>query len=160
MRVLFVCTGNICRSPAAHAVFEAAARSAGLLVTVDSAGTGSWHIGELPDPRARAEGARRGYLLDHRARKLRPSDFDVFDLLIAMDRSHLETLTSLAPAGRQGRLVLFRTFDPAADGALDVLDPYYDNDGAFSGMFDVIERAVPALLARVAPRVPVAGGYR
>lgn len=149
MRVLFVCTGNICRSPAAHAVFQAHAARAGLVVTIDSAGTGSWHAGELPDERARAEGARRGYALTHRARQVRSSDFASFDLLLAMDRTHLRALHARAPAAVRDRVVLFRAFDEAP-GDPDVADPYYDGPEAFAEMFDVLEAAMPRLLTHVA----------
>lgn len=149
MRVLFVCTGNICRSPAAHAVFEHHAARAGLSVTVDSAGTGGWHAGELPDERARAEGARRGYALTHRARAVEPADFERFDLVLAMDRGHLRALQDRAPAAARARIQLFRAFDPGP-GEPDVADPYYDGPDAFVEMFDVIEDAMPGLVAHVA----------
>jgi len=140
-RVLFVCTGNICRSPAAHAVFEAAARQAGSAIEVDSAGTSDWHRGRLPDGRARTEGARRGYTLDHVARQVRIEDFTADTLVVAMDRSHAEALRRFRPPA----LVLFRAYDPL--GGQDVDDPYYSGAAAFSRMFDVIERTTPGLLA-------------
>jgi protein-tyrosine phosphatase len=149
MRVLFVCTGNICRSPAAHAVLAAHAARARLAVEVDSAGTGAWHAGELPDERARAEGARRGYTLTHRARAVRPADFQTFDLVVAMDRTHLRALIALAPPAARDRVVLFRAFDPEP-GEPDVSDPYYEGADAFVEMFNVIEDAMPALLAHLA----------
>lgn len=140
-RVLFVCTGNICRSPAAHAVFAEAVREAGLSMEVDSAGTSDWHRGRLPDGRARTEGARRGYTLDHVARQVRIDDFSPGTLVVAMDRSHAEALRRFRPPA----LVLFRAYDPL--GGQDVDDPYYSGAAAFSRMFDVIERTTPGLLA-------------
>ena len=91
MRLCFVCMGNICRSPTAHGVMESLVRSAGLAgaIAIDSAGTGSWHVGELPDPRARAAAKNRGYDLTHRARMFKAADFTRFDLVLAMDRDNL-----------------------------------------------------------------------
>lgn len=143
MRVLFVCTGNICRSPAAHAILESAARRDGLVVTVDSAGIGGWHAGELPDGRARAEGARRGYTLDHPARRVTAADFYTFDLIVAMDTGHHAALERVRPRDATVPVVLYRSFEPAAPDP-DVADPYYD--GTFSEMFDVLERGLPGLL--------------
>lgn len=148
MRVLFVCTGNICRSPAAHAVLERMVTRAGLAVEVDSAGLGGWHQGELPDPRARAEGARRGYALTHPARVVQSGDFQAFDLIIAMDRGHLRALTERAPPACRDRVRLFRSVDPTAPDA-DVADPYYDGPEAFAEMFDTIERCAPVWLTRL-----------
>jgi protein-tyrosine phosphatase len=130
-------------------VFEHHAARAGLAVTVDSAGTGGWHAGELPDERARAEGARRGYALTHRARAVEAADFTRFDLLLAMDRGHLRALRDRAPAAAYARIQLFRAFDPEP-GEPDVADPYYDGPEAFVEMFDVIEAAVSRLVAHVA----------
>lgn len=150
LRVSFVCTGNICRSPAAHAVFAhalAAERARGERwpdeVIVESAGLGGWHVGELPDPRAQAEGARRGFRLDHRARQV--AAVDLGGLVIAMDQGHHDALQRRGAS----RLLLFRSFDPLANGDLDVADPYYGDDPGFAGMFEVIERTTPALLAHV-----------
>ncbi len=147
-RVLFVCTGNICRSPAAHAVVEAALGRAGRGdVVVDSAGTGDWHAGELPDARARAEGARRGLALTHPARRVVAADFAAGTLVVAMDQGHHRAVARMAPGFAD--LVLFRDFDPARSGPADVEDPYYGGSDGFADMFDVIERCVPALLARI-----------
>src|SRR6185369_6096394 len=98
VRICFVCMGNICRSPTAHGVMEKLARDAGLAgkLVIDSAGTGAWHVGELPDPRSRAAAARRGYELTHRARKFTANDFDRFDLVLAMDRDNYDSLQRLA----------------------------------------------------------------
>lgn len=147
-RVVFVCTGNICRSPAAHAVVEAALARAGVRdVEVDSAGTGDWHAGQLPDARARGEGARRGYALTHPARQVRRGDFVPGTLVVAMDEGHLRALRRLAPDFPD--LVLYRDFDPTASGPTGVDDPYYGGAEGFAEMFDVIERCVPALLRRL-----------
>lgn len=152
-RVVFVCTGNICRSPAAHAVLAAAlARDGPAGVEVDSAGTGFWHRGELPDPRARLEGARRGYDLNHRARAVTRADFAPGTLVLAMDRGHLRSLTRLAPPGFTD-LRLFRSFDPEGGADADVADPYYGGARDFGEMYDVIERTTPAILAFLRSRV-------
>src|SRR3954468_471767 len=98
MRICFVCLGNICRSPTAEGVFRKLAQDAGLdrQMTIDSAGTGAWHVGELPDSRSRVAARRRGYELTHRARKFTAADLDRFDLVLAMDRDNFNTLHRLA----------------------------------------------------------------
>jgi protein-tyrosine phosphatase len=148
MRVLFVCTGNICRSPAAHAVFEAAVARAGLPVGVDSAGTDRWHVGELPERRAREEGARRGYALTHRARQLVREDLTRFDLLLGMADEHVRAIERLSRGGASARIALFRSFEdpPSQD---DVADPYYGDTTDFVEMYDVIEAVTPRLLRHV-----------
>ena len=154
MRVLFVCTGNICRSPAAHAVLESKLRGQEWAsIQVDSAGTGGWHTGELPDPRARREGARRGYSLLHPARQIGRSDFEEPGLLIALDRGHYRALRQLAPSGfPEERLALLRSFDPEAGPMAEVADPYYGDERDFSEMFDVIEAAMPGLIHHLQAR--------
>lgn len=148
-RILFVCLGNICRSPTAHGVFRAMAEAGGLPVEVDSAGTGGWHAGEPPDPRATAEAAKRGYdLSDLRARQVRAGDFDAFDLILAMDRANLAALERLRPTGSGTEVRLFLDYgDSPRD---EVPDPYYD--GGFDLVLDLIEDASRGLLADLAAR--------
>ena len=146
-RVVFVCTGNICRSPAAHVVLEAALARAGVTgVQVESAGTHGYHQGELADPRTIAEGVRRGYDFPYRSRLLGRRDLEA-DLLVAMDRSHLAALTRVLGT-TSPRVALFRSFDPLGGPDADVADPYYGGPDGFVEMFDVIERAMPALVDR------------
>lgn len=157
MRVLFICTGNICRSPAAHAVLEARLRAEAAegaawagRVSVDSAGLGGWHAGEAPDRRASAEGRRRGYRVDHPARAIHAMDLRTADLVLAMDRGHLAKLERMLPPGfDRRRLQLLRSFDPAAPEAAEVEDPYYGGDEGFAEMFDVIEASMPGLTATI-----------
>lgn len=147
-RVLFVCLGNICRSPTAHGVFESLLASHPLAaeVEVDSCGTGAWHVGEAPDERAVAEAARRGYRLDHlRARQFRPEDFERFDYILAMDEDNLASLEALHPEDYRGHLGLFLEFAPDS-GRREVPDPYYGGAGGFSEVLDLIESASNGLL--------------
>ncbi|HET9737367.1 MAG TPA: low molecular weight protein-tyrosine-phosphatase [Solirubrobacteraceae bacterium] len=160
MRVLFVCMGNICRSPTAEAVMRRLVREAGLedRIEVDSAGTGGWHAGDPPDERATVAASRRGVTLDGAARQVRADDFREFDLLIAMDRENLRGLLAVAPDEAAGDKVrLLREFDPASAGApdLDVPDPYYGGDRGFETVLDMVEAACRGLLEelRAADRV-------
>ncbi|RMH20302.1 MAG: low molecular weight phosphotyrosine protein phosphatase [Gemmatimonadetes bacterium] len=146
--VLFVCLGNICRSPLAEGVLRhrLAARGLDARVAVDSAGTGAWHVGEPADARSRAVARRHGVILDGRARRVDPSDFERFDLVLAMDRSNLADLEALRPPGEvRARLALFRAFDPLADGDLDVPDPYYGGPDGFERVYEIVERACEVL---------------
>jgi protein-tyrosine phosphatase len=149
--VLFVCTGNICRSPTAEGVFGHLARQRGLLdrVRVDSAGTHDYHVGEAPDPRSVAHAARRGYdLAPLRARQLALADFAKFDLILAMDRSHLRQLEALAPAGSSARIAMFLDYSERWRG-LDVPDPYYGGARGFEKVLDMVEEASERLLERI-----------
>lgn len=124
MRILTVCLGNICRSPAAAAAIEEAAQKAGVELEVGSAGTGSWHIGQPPHPEAVAAGARAGLRIDGRARRVTPSDFERYDVILAMDRSNLRELADMAPSkALRAKLRLFRTYDPASDED-EIPDPW------------------------------------
>ena len=157
MKILFVCLGNICRSPTAEAVLrELAAREAPeLSLEVDSAGTAAYHVGQPPDPRTRAAAARRGYDLSAlRARTVEPADFELFDLILAMDRENLGALRRRAPPHTHERLRLFLEFAPEAVPE-DVPDPYYGGPNGFEEVLDLVEAATRGLLAhlRQGPRV-------
>jgi protein-tyrosine phosphatase len=150
-RVLFVCTGNICRSPTAEGVARHFIETGGLggLLEVDSAGTQHYHVGEPPDPRTQKAAARRGYDLSAlRARKLELEDFVRFDLLLAMDREHLRIMNRLRPEASRARVDLFMGF--AADARFDeVPDPYYGGPQGFDLVLDLCEQAVQGLLSEL-----------
>jgi protein-tyrosine phosphatase len=154
MRVLFVCLGNICRSPTAEGVMRALVIDAGLdgSIELDSAGTGGWHVGSAPDPRAAAAARTRGIALEGFARQVCRDDFDDFDLLLAMDRSNMRELRRLAPSQQaRAKVRLLREFDPASAGAgdLDVPDPYYGAPGGFEQVFDLVQAACRGLLEQI-----------
>ncbi|MBT0958754.1 low molecular weight phosphotyrosine protein phosphatase [Alphaproteobacteria bacterium KMM 3653] len=141
--VLFVCLGNICRSPTAHGVMLALAERAGLPLRIDSAGTGAWHIGNPPDRRMQAAARAQGYDLSGlRARQFCEQDFADFDLILGMDRSNIANMERLRPAGNDTPL---RLFLPYGGGAIEeVPDPYYE--GGFDGVVTMIEEAAKGLL--------------
>ncbi|HSD74603.1 MAG TPA: low molecular weight protein-tyrosine-phosphatase [Steroidobacteraceae bacterium] len=152
MRILFVCLGNICRSPTAEAVFrQLLARSpAALRVEVDSAGIGDWHIGEPPDERAQAAARRRGLDMSTlRARQIVHEDFALFDLILAMDRQNLTELRRRAPVQYRDRVRLFLEFAPELE-AHDVPDPYYGGEAGFEEVLDLAEQAARGLLRHLA----------
>jgi protein-tyrosine phosphatase len=151
VRICFVCLGNICRSPTAHGVMARLVADAGLAaaVAVDSAGTAAYHVGELPDERARAAARRRGIDLDHPARQFVAADLDRFDLVIAMDAENLRRLQQLAGRRARPRLALLRSFDPAAEPGAEVPDPWYGGEAGFEEVLDQCERACAGLLAHV-----------
>lgn len=140
--ILFVCLGNICRSPTAEAVFRDLAKGRGL--QIDSAGTSGWHNGGRSDPRASAEAQRRGYDMSMiRSRQVTKQDFTDFDLIIAMDNQNLRDLTRLKPEGTPARVELFLPFAPTLNRT-EVPDPYYEDN--FPEVFDMIEAASRGLL--------------
>ena len=151
IRVLFVCLGNICRSPLAEGVFRQKVEEAGLLdrFLIDSAGTGSWHIGQKADRRMRATATRRGVDLDDlRGRQVHSDDLKHFDHIFVMDRSNLHDTLYLDPDGDHGtRVRLFREFDPEPDD-YQVPDPYYGGPDGFDNVFDIVERTSEAILGR------------
>lgn len=154
MRILFVCMGNICRSPTAEGVFRrlVAERVPGVEIDVDSAGTHDYHVGDPPDPRSIAAAARRGVdLRQLRARLIRDEDFERFDLIIAMDRLNRETLLERSPAPFRERIRLFMEF--AGDREVeDVPDPYYGGAPGFERVLDLAEEAAAGLLDEVLER--------
>lgn len=148
-RILFVCLGNIVRSPLAEGLFRQRAAERGLAeqYEIDSAGTSGYHVGERPDSRMRRTAAERGLEYDGRSRQVRQSDLEDFDLIIAMDRQNMRNLRELA-RGSDGadRIRLMREFDPQADGDHDVPDPYYGGQTGFETTYDIIDRSVTSLL--------------
>lgn len=153
VNVLFVCLGNICRSPIAQGVFEAAVRNEGLEaeIFVDSAGTGSWHIGEPPDARGRESAKRRGYDLEsQRARRLDPEDCEKFDYIIAMDEDNYNTVAALCRrSDTEVRLLL----DYATDAPVnEVPDPYFSGPEGFEHVLGLVESAMKGLLDDIRER--------
>ena len=158
MRILFVCLGNICRSPSAEAVMrEIAAREAPeLRIEVDSAGTAGYHVGSPPDERSQEAARRRGYdMTPLRARVVAPEDFESFDLILAMDRNNLSTLRRRAPAAARERVRLFLEFAPDA-GSAEVPDPYYGGASGFEQVLDLVEAASRGLIVHLRDRVRAA----
>lgn len=153
-RILFVCMGNICRSPTAEGVMRHLVREAGLEdeIVIDSAGTGNWHAGDPPDRRATAAARARGVTLDGAARQITVDDFEDFDYLLAMDRDNLEGIRAIAPdAESAAKARLLREFDPGSAGApdLDVPDPYYGGPQGFETVLDQVEAACRGLLDEI-----------
>ena len=145
--MLFVCLGNICRSPTAHAVFagRVAARGLERRIRIDSAGTGAWHVGEAPDARTQQHARVRGYDLSPlRARQVAAGDFRAFDFVLAMDRANLAELQRMRPADFGGELGLFLTYGRGP--GLEVPDPYYGGERGFETVLDLVEDAADGLL--------------
>lgn len=154
VRVLFVCTGNICRSPSAEAILrhKAAQDGVGDRLQIDSAGLGEWHLGHPPDPRAVDAVAARGYPMgDQTARQVDPRDFETFDYVIAMDEGHYEELRRICTGDQKSRVRLFLEFAPHT-GRKSVPDPYYGDTRGFDAMVDLIEAGTDGLLAEIAAR--------
>ena len=155
MRILFVCMGNICRSPTAEGVFRrlVAERAPGVGIEIDSAGTHDYHVGDPPDPRSIAAAARRGVdLRQLRARLVHDEDFERFDLIIAMDRLNRETLLDRSPTPYRERIRLFMEFAGNRE-VEDVPDPYYGGAPGFERVLDLAEEAAAGLLDEVLERV-------
>lgn len=152
--VLFVCMGNICRSPTAHGVFRKLIEEEGLagLIDVDSAGTHAYHVGNDPDRRAQATARSRGIdLSDLRARQARSEDFHAFDYVIAMDQENYLSLRGICPAGMEERIFMFLDFAPDL-GESEVPDPYYGGAQGFERVFDMVEAASYGLLQDIRQR--------
>ena len=150
-KILFVCLGNICRSPSAHGIMEGLVQQNGLTdkIEIDSAGTYGGHAGELPDSRMRAHAAKRGYKLTHRSRQVQTSDFEEFDLIIAMDDRNFANLKSLAP-DLEAEAKIVRMMDFSDNIAYDhVPDPYYSGADGFELVLDLLEDACGNLLQNV-----------
>jgi len=151
-RLLFVCMGNICRSPTAEGVMRHLVALRGLdhEVFIDSAGIGGWHVGDAPDSRSAQVAARRGITLEGAARQVRAADFEDFDLLLCADATNVRDLRRLAPDDEAAaKIRLLREFDPASDGDLDVPDPYYGGAEGFDRVLDLVEAACAGLLDEI-----------
>ncbi len=154
IRVLFVCLGNICRSPTAEGVFTTLVQRAGLgdAIAIDSAGTGAWHVGKAPDQRAQDAARARGIDLSvQRARQLQKSDFIEFDYLLAMDESNLTELLQRAPAPCPSAIALFLDYAPGT-GYREVPDPYYGDGDGFETVLDLVTEASVGLLKQLRER--------
>lgn len=154
VNVLFVCLGNICRSPAAEGVFRALVAQAGLaeLIGIDSAGTSGWNLGKPPDSRAQAVVRRRGIDISMlRARRVAPEDFHRFDYVVAMDAANVFTLAALCPVDAGNRLHLLLDFAPET-GHREVPDPYHGGPDAFERMLDLVEMGAAGLLRHIRAR--------
>lgn len=154
INVLFVCMGNICRSPTAEAVFcyEVAAAGLSRHVASDSAGTHAYHIGKAPDARAQRYAARRGFDLSaHRARQVAATDYEHFDYVLAMDADNLALLARHCPPAHAAKLVLFMRYGKKED-AVDVPDPYYGDKQGFEQVLDMVEDAAQGLLRHIRER--------
>jgi protein-tyrosine phosphatase len=163
-RIIMVCLGNICRSPMAEVVLRAELDQAGLggQVSVESAGTGDWHVGGPMDQRARAELTRRGYDGSrHVARQIAPSWLGRYDLLVVMDRRNLDTLRQFAAADgtagaaalTEGRVQMMRSFDPAAGPGAEVPDPYHGGPEDYTQTFELVQAAARGLVGQLAGRL-------
>ncbi len=154
VKVLFVCLGNICRSPTAEGVFRAMVEDAGLsdVISVDSAGTSGWHKGDPPDLRGQQAAAKRGYDLSaQRSRKVVAGDFDVFDYIIGMDSRNFADLSSMAPEPARGKISMFLQFAPET-GQREVPDPYYGGEDGFGEVLNLVEAASKGLLEDIRAR--------
>lgn len=150
-KILFVCLGNICRSPTAEGVFRhlLAAEARDLGIEVDSAGTGDYHLGEPPDPRSQQAAKRRGIDLSGlSARQVSPRDFDDFDLILAMDRQNLRDLEAMKPAGSRAEVRLFLEY-AGVPGISEVPDPYMGDANGFERVLDLVTAGSQRLIARL-----------
>ena len=149
IKVLFVCLGNICRSPAAEGVMRALVEAEGQedRWEIDSAGTGGWHVGDLPDKRMRIHARRRGYELEHICRQIRTSDFDRFDLIIGMDENNVSDLREMAPSLEdEAKVVPMADFVTKAMRCYAIPDPYYEGAEGFELVLDLLEDGCRNLL--------------
>jgi protein-tyrosine phosphatase len=155
VEISFVCLGNICRSPLAQGVFQDLVNQKKLeqKIIVTSAGTGGWHIGDLPDERMRRTAQSKGIQLESRARQFQSADFNRFNLILAMDHSNLARLEEIAPSNLSPeKLMLFRSFDPECNGNQDVPDPYYGGAKGFEEVYSMVKRTCPPLLDYIKSR--------
>ena len=154
IKVIFVCMGNICRSPTAHGVFRALVEKEGMshVVEIDSAGTHAYHVGNSADKRAQATAQRRGVdLSDLLARRVEPEDFEVFDYVLAMDQDNYMSLSEICPDQHVDKIYMFMDF-ASHMRTREVPDPYYGGPAGFDRVFDLVEAASEGLLAEIRRR--------
>lgn len=157
MKIMFVCTGNICRSPLAEAVFEQLAAEAGLgdQFRVESSGTTAYHVGQAADDRMRSVAASHGVQIQNRSKQLTAADLEEYDLVLAMDRSNLHEIHYIAEsAGLLEKVKLFREFDPHGGPEAEVPDPYYGGRSGFERVFEMVDRTSRRLLNELRDRLP------
>lgn len=157
MKIMFVCTGNICRSPLAEAVFVALARKQGVADRFDvaSSGTTAYHVGQEADERMRAVAARRGVTIRHSSQQLTRADLEKYDLVLAMDQSNVREIGYLAGTSiPHDNVKLLREFDPGAEPGAEVPDPYYGGRAGFEKVYVMVERTCKALLLHLLDQVP------
>ncbi len=153
-KILFVCLGNICRSPLAHAVFQDLVDKNGLSdkFEIESCGTGSWHVGELPDRRMSKEAKKHGIEMTHLGRTLQVMDFEYFDLILPMDISNMNYLLTKTLPEYRDKIKLFRTFDPEAKSEVaEVPDPYYGREEGFKNVYKIVDRTCKEILRHFEP---------
>ena len=156
-KILFVCMGNICRSPAAEGVMQALVTASGLQdqIEIDSAGTGGWHAGELPDARMRRHGSLRGYRLQNHARQVVPQDFENFDLILVMDQQNMRDLREFAVSANDMQNVRYFCDYLSDRPETEVPDPYYGGADGFDEVLDIVENGCKGLLTRIIAERPL-----
>ncbi len=158
IKLLFVCLGNICRSPAAQAVMQQLVEEKGLshLFYINSAGIGGWHVGQLPDKRMRLQGSLRGYIFDHRAQQLRREDFDHYDYLIGMDEENIHDMRRVCNSKKQAnKIICLADYLRKYAGETTIPDPYYGGTKDFVWALDLIEDACEGLLDSLLQKQPL-----
>lgn len=144
--ILFVCLGNICRSPLAEAIFRKKVNDLGMenLFHVDSCGTGAYHVGQQPDPRTRAVATKNGIPINHNCRQLANEDFEQYDLIIAMDQQNHENILKKGGISQTSKVIMMRSFDPA--GGHEVPDPYFGAEKEFDEVFSILDRSINSMI--------------